>query len=346
MSDSLELYRGILSYVRTNLIQNPNPQMKTSYSQIVLTMLQELVSKQTSPLLSAFCGQFNTDIMQNIKIEPKTGRVNIYDLTNIIACVNLAFTENINKMAERYDQIKQDIFFNRSFASDDYKEYLLSQLKMLDENVGRFIPKKVETPIQKQSYFQTQSQTQIEDTPRAYDSKFTDQLNKIAGSRKSRDESIDSEIQKLQLNFQNEIQSIQQSLSQISSIREGISYSTLEEPINQMLSLFGNVDDILKNHPREDSNGYQDLVDECQHFLGYIEQSLAMLGVELINQTDINFDASKHKSISRGITPSRSSIVKKIQRIGFIYKGNVLEKAEVEISNPVQAISRGGFFRQ
>ena len=157
-------------------------------------------------------------------------------------------------------------------------------------------------------------------------------LDDIAQNRKADDEKIVDEIKKVQQTMQDELNAVQQSLKKISEIREEIDYRSLKEPIYQLIELYRKIDDNVKRHPMEDTaKGYSSLMKRCESFLKYVNQSLKMLGVELINETDITFNPDKNKLADDEQAPLDSTVTK-IIKVGFIYKGQVLEKAEVEIS--------------
>ena len=124
---------------------------------------------------------------------------------------------------------------------------------------------------------------------------------------------------------------LQEELKQIAELRDAIDYNAMREPINQLLQLFAFVRELLEYHPESDAeSGYRNLLEACGDLLGYIEQSLAMLGVDVIKASDVPIDPAKH-SVKSGGRPTRQSIVKKVIKPGFVYKGKTLEKAEVEI---------------
>ena len=97
-------------------------------------------------------------------------------------------------------------------------------------------------------------------------------------------------------------------------IRDAIDFKTLEEPINQLWHLFDKLNEILQRHPMPDAaKGYERLIKRCKNFSRYVEQSLAMLGAEVINETGVPFDPAKHtKTLS----------------FGLIYKGKVIRNED------------------
>ena len=122
---------------------------------------------------------------------------------------------------------------------------------------------------------------------------------------------------------------MQNSLKQIADIRDDLDFRTMKEPINQLIQLYEKLNDTLKRHPQE--NGYDKLIKRCNSFLKYLIQSLEMLGVEIINNTGEIFNPDKNKT-SNDENFSPNSIVTKINKAGFIYKGQIIAKAEVEIA--------------
>lgn len=106
----------------------------------------------------------------------------------------------------------------------------------------------------------------------------------------------------------------------------------MKEPIYQLIQLYKKLDDNLKLHPQEDaSKGYAALIKRCQSFLNYIAQSLKMLGVEIINNAGEKFDPDKNQ-VADDLKISFDSTVTQINKIGFIYRGQVLENEEVEVA--------------
>ena len=154
-------------------------------------------------------------------------------------------------------------------------------------------------------------------------------LDEIAKNRKSDDEKIVDEIKNIQQTLQGELSAIQQSLKQISEIRDDIDFRGMKEPIYQLIQLYYKLDDNLKRHPMADKDrGYTALIKRCESFLKYVAQSLKMLGVELINETGKTFDPDKNK-VADDSPVSIDSTVTKIVKAGFMYKKQIIEKAEV-----------------
>ena len=150
-------------------------------------------------------------------------------------------------------------------------------------------------------------------------------MNQLAENRRANDSAISEQIQALQVSLQDE-------LKQIMAIREGIDYNLTQEAINQFISLFTLLSETLIYHPNnENKDSYTNLVESCEDFLENIKQSLAMLGVAIINDVGKPFDPEKHKTV-RGVQPTRMATISKVVKIGFAYKNKVLEKAEVELA--------------
>ena len=114
-------------------------------------------------------------------------------------------------------------------------------------------------------------------------------------------------------------------------IRDGIDFRTLEEPIYQLINLYQKLNGNLKRHPMTDKEkGYKELLARCNRFLEYIIQSLEMLGVEVISESGKKFNPDKNK-VADDEPVSLNSVVSKVNKFGFAYKGKIIEKAEVEV---------------
>ena len=310
-----------ISYYQPSYQQKDD--LKKYYIQIITTMFYELITKNTSPLLS--------DAPIN------------YDNLIILRGLNSAFNSELDKCENIYNDYKNQIFTGKSLSSNYVSEWN-NELQKLNENMEVFLSTSKKSKSQDTTPSKISQQPPEKNIPKAYEAKYTSDLNKIAETKTLSDNKLNEEIQQLQLLLQDELQTVQNSLKQISDIRDNIDYNAMQEPINQLLQLFDIMNDILKYHPnKEDQNGYQNLADSCNDFLAYIMQSLSMLGVTIINETEVMFDPAKHKSVSREIQPTRQSKISKILRIGFIYKDKVIEKAEVEITNPAISSTSSGF---
>ena len=322
MINSLELYKEALTLARNNPVEICLPQtfntLKNYYLQLVMMTFYELTAKKTSPLMSLFC-QTNCAnfVPKNFKIAPQqTFNLHTnFDMYMIIDGLNYAFSVNLDSSLNIFEPYKKIIFRGCSLQESYFKELIKNLLK-LDNNLGKLFPaekiieKRVEVPDvveQDKNFLQTLIQTRHAD-----------------------DEKILGEIKQVQLALQNE-------LKIISEVRDGIDYKTLAEPINQLLQLFDKVHETLQAHPKTDTQkGYENLIKRCKNFLRFIEQSLGMLGAELINEINIPVDFAKHE-VTNTDRPSDSASVSKILHVGLIYKGQVLRKAEVEVTEPVIA---------
>ena len=159
-------------------------------------------------------------------------------------------------------------------------------------------------------------------------------LKTFADNRRTDDEKIIDEIKKVQLALQNESPPPQAALQTIMKIRDEIDFEALKEPLNQLWLLFDKLNEILERHPMPDTaKGYERLIRRCKNFSRYVEQSLAMLGAEVINETNVPFDPAMH-TIINDVRPTESSMVTKVLTVGLIYKGYVRHKADVEIAEP------------
>ena len=293
MIDSADIYNAALS----------SPQKNLSYLQIVTTVFYELTTQKNSPLLSEMCvfNKINFDA-KNFRLEKIDARrlyyvENSFDMYCILSGLNEAFSKNLDACAKVYDSMKNYVFAGAPLNPNFFPK-LINLLQNIDEKLSPKIPR---------------------------EENLLQDLNSIAKNRIGADEKIIAEIIKVQASMQN-------SLKQISEIRDGLDYRTLQEPIYQLINLYNKIDDNLKLHPQNDINkGYERLLKRCQSFLKYIAQSLEMLGVELINTAGETFNPDKHK-VFDDEKSSPDSVVAKVNKIGFIYKGKVLEKAVVELA--------------
>ena len=209
------------------------------------------------------------------------------------------------------------VFVNLPTDPKDDVQELLNQLSALDEGIGKFF-----------------AAEPVIEVPAAQDDDLIQSLNAIAKERRAADEMIIDEIKKVQLALQNESPPPQAALQTIMKIRDEIDFEALKEPINQLWLLFDKLNEILERHPMPDTQkGYERLIRRCKNFSRYVEQSLAMLGAEVINETDIPFDPAMH-TIINGVRPTESSTVTKVLTVGLVYKGYVRRKANVEIAEP------------
>ncbi|MBR5913214.1 MAG: nucleotide exchange factor GrpE [Selenomonadaceae bacterium] len=347
MANSATLYAEACNFVRRN--SNSPYWQKNFYLQILTTMFQELLTTKTSPLISKFCADSKINFEgKNFKIEPVQNPSPIptsFDMGVILLGLAYAFTENIDTCATVHNNYVRDIFRGQTLK-DELRPSLLSALQTIDDCLEKFhaaekivyvekpVEKVVEKIIEKPVEKIVEKMVDRTAPPKIiYDEdNLMKTLDDIAQNRKADDEKIVDEIKKVQQTMQDELNAVQQSLKKISEIREEIDYRSLKEPIYQLIELYRKIDDNVKRHPMEDTaKGYSSLMKRCESFLKYVNQSLKMLGVELINETDITFNPDKNKLADDEQAPLDSTVTK-IIKVGFIYKGQVLEKAEVEIS--------------
>lgn len=323
MTNSADLYLEICSLAKTPQAYFFMKNRKNFYLQIVTTIFFELTTAKNSPLISKFCASNGINFVgKNFKIDSVSEKFifsTSYDMHCIIFGLHLAISENLETAAQFFEQCKEKIFRGTFLTSEDFLK-LADCLKIIDSQLGKFFSAPETIPPQK-----------ISDEEEKI---FLQSLNNISENRKNNDEKIIDEIKKIQLSMQAEAETIQKSLKQISDLRDEIDFRGMDEPIRQMIQLYYKLSENLKRHPQADEKkGYDALIKRCNSFLKYITQSLAMLGVEIINDTGKIFDPDKNK-ISDDAENPLDATVTKILKAGFIYKGKVLEKAEVEISKP------------
>lgn len=355
MVDSLELYQETLTFAKNNPTgaQNFNSYavkvLKNYYLQLVTTTFYELVAKKNSPLVSLFC-QINyiNFAPKNFNISHAGMTFNLYksfDMYLIIYGLNVAFAENLDSCLNVFETCTQEIFRGLAINDEGFRE-LPMYLTALDESLGKFgaIEKIIEVPVEKvvEKIVEVPVQSQkISFEPDEQDKEFLKKLNELVDKRHADDENLINGINAIQLALQEELPRLQNTLKNIAEIRDGIDYKTLAEPINQLIQLYGKLNDTLQRHPQADAQkGYETLLKRCKNFSRFLEQSLAMLGAELINEINIPLDFGKHEVINAA-RPSDSATVSKILRVGVIYKGQVLRKAEVEIAEPLISPIRG-----
>ncbi|MBR2518691.1 MAG: nucleotide exchange factor GrpE [Selenomonadaceae bacterium] len=342
--NSFELYRQILNFSQRNPAKVN--ELKNFYVQLLTTVFYELLTQKTSPLLSALC-QAN-----RINFEPKNFQ--LYktqwtfevptgaDLYFVVIGLNYAVSEDLKSCQKVYEDCAKNIFRFRALTQKHF-QILLSYLPELDKGLGKFFAVKVvEKPVEKivEKIIEVPAPKQIPAEPDEQDKVFLQSLNSLAADRYSADEKIINEIKNVQLSLQEELPRLQDSLKKISEIRDGLDFVTQEEPIRQLIQLFDKLTEILQRHPQADAQkGYENLIKRCRNFLRYIEQSLAMLGAEIINETNVPFDFSRHETANTS-KPTERATVSKILREGFIYKGQVIRKAEIEFVEPSATISQ------
>lgn len=310
MTNSLELYKEILTFARNNPTAQAFYVLKNFYLQLVTMTFYELTAKKTSPLMSLFCQMNCADFApKNFKITPQQP-INLptnFDMYMVVDGLNYAFSENLDSSLNIFEPYKKDIFRGLPL-NGNYLEELINNLAKLDNYLGKFSSAKI---------------------PAADDKNF---LQDLIQTRQVDDEKIIGEIKNVQRALQDELPRLQSTLKIISEIRDGLEFKTLEEPINQLIQLFDKVNETLQTHPKADTQkGYENLIKRCKTFARYIEQSLGMLGAKLINEINIPVDFAKHDVINIARPPD-SAKVSKILRVGLIYKGQILRKAEVEVT--------------
>ena len=318
MLDSLVLYNEALAFDKNN--PNASAALKGLYMQLTTMTFYELITRKTSPLISTLCQTNNIDLpTKNFSLKPAQVSFNLptsFDLFVIVYGLNVALAENLDSCLNVFDNTATRIFRGENLNPEDLQE-LQNNLRALDEELGKF------RAVEQQSPPQPDEQDNLQT------------LNALAENRRLDDDKILDEIKKVQLTLQDELPRLQDTLKKISEIRDGLDFKTLEEPINQLAQLFDMINETAQRHPQEDmQKGYDKLIKRCKSFSRYVEQSLAMLGAQLINETDIPLDTSKHKATNIA-RPSDSAKVAKVLNVGLIYKGRILRKAEVEVVEPV-----------
>lgn len=334
------------SPLANSLLDNRSFDVDQRFVELIKTIFFELISKRRSKVISFLCSEsgiskeflnFRIDDGENNAREMVDSQHQIsIDLLLILEGINIAFSKDLNECCYennfKSDPFRKNIFYNYFYRDGNYlekKEMALRLLALLDDQIGRVLmptsqEKEVPAP-QKESEKTIAESNSFEPIFRSVDPKITKELNQFAKIRNECDSELSKQLQQLQKTIQSELQ-------QILSIREGIEYVYLQEPISQFINLYSQINETLKYHPDEKNKaGYANLVENCLSFLGQIEQSLVMLNVTIINNTGELYNPEKNKAIS-GIQPSRSSIVSKVFKVGFAYNDKVLEKAEVELA--------------
>lgn len=343
MINSLELYKEALTFARNNpinpigafAVRNDNILWKY-YLQLITIIFYELTVKKNSPLIS-FLWQFNIQGLAPKNFSLSTGYVAFnmdtsYDMYEIILGMNVAFTENLDSCQGVYLQCKQNIFRGVQLNPESWSD-LFNYLATLDDALGKiFAPVKVVEKVVEQRV-----EVSVEKIADDADKDFLQNLSALAEVRRADDEKIADEIKKVQLALQEELPRLQSTLKTIAEIRDGIDFKTMQEPINQLIQLFDKLHETLQRHPLPDmQKGYDTLLKRCRNFSRYIEQSLGMLGAELIAEVNVPVDFSRH-TVTNANRPPEGATVSKILRVGLLYKGQVLRKAEVEITEPPAA---------
>ncbi|MBO1306308.1 nucleotide exchange factor GrpE [Enterococcus sp. 669A] len=299
------------------------------YLHIINTAIYELVVKRNCSLLSYLCALNNIQVdVVNFDIEytKQVSCYNAYDLLPVVSGLNNALSKDLKECLRRYkNEYEENMFQGKDFSSKyDYASQIKKMLKFLDENIGEVLSRNKEVQGSENSE-ELKMDTGVETIDKVYDPKLAEWLNQFAENRQAGDAKLSEEVKRVQLVVQDE-------LNQIMLLREDIEFNILQEPINQLISLFSLFSDSIEyhsNNERTDSS-YTNLIESGVDFLENILQSLAMMGVTIINDAQKPFNPARHKSIS-ATQPTRSSTVTKVVKIGFEYKGKVFEKAKVEI---------------
>ncbi len=330
MTDSLKLYAEALAFARSN--PTAVDILRNYYLQLVTTIFYELTTQKNSPLLTAMC---QANIMnfapKNFQLQPAQGTFSVYtgfDMHVLVYGLNVALAENLDLCKGIYDQRAAGIFRGLPLPGS-YTEILFGNLVAFDEALARFsAAEKIAAlapptpPVEKNSAPDDESDLKL--------------LRTLAQARHSDDEKILTEIKNLQLTLQEELPRLQGALKTISDIRDGLDFATLSEPINQLIQLFDKLDNTLRRHPFPDAKkGYDNLLRLCKNFSRMIERSLAMLGAEPINQTNVPVNPDRH-DVANTASLVDGATVSKILRVGFVCKGQILRKAEVEVAAPAR----------
>ena len=352
MANSFNLYLETCSIVKTF----PDEYWrKNFYLRIVTTMFYELLKDKNSPLISRFCADnninfqgknFNVAPFQKKFIPPKQISCDAFFL---LFGLSVAFSENLDVCDKYYDeQSFKDFIFQGQIMSETHVQKIMNFLDTIDNCMKNYLP------VEKEKVIQVPVERVVEKIVEKPVEKVIDpetktlltELDTISKNRVADDEKIMDDVKQLQLTLQDEFERIKESLKQIADIRDDVEYRNLKEPIYQLIQLHKRVSDSVKRHPMEDKEkGYATLIKRFNSVLTYVTQSLKMLGVELIDETDGIFDPVKHKVDYDADNPI-DCVVKKIIRPGFMYKGTVLEQAEVEVEKPVTnfTATRNNFF--
>lgn len=345
MTDSLELYKDAVrlatnSPLGTKTYAENADRLKNYYLQLVTTTFYELTTRRTSPLISALCRVEKIPFTpKNFNLSPAQAVFNHhtnFDLYLTVHGLNVALTGNLAACQKLYEQNATKIFRKEPLSAGSVQE-LLNQLTALDAGIGKFfaaervveriVEKRVEVPVERVV-------ERVVEVLAAQEDDLIQNLHTIAANRQAADEKIIDELKKVQLALQNESPPPQDALNTILNIRDAIDFKATEEPINQLWLLFDKLNEILQRHPMPDTaKGYERLIRRCKNFSRYVEQSLAMLGAEVINETAVPFDPAKH-TIINDVRPTESSTVTNVLNVGVTYKGHVRRKADVEIAEP------------
>lgn len=374
MVDSLELYKEALTFAKTTSMTTVTyfSTLRNYYLQIVMTIFYELTTQKKSSLMSLMCSMNNVRLTpKNFVLPVSQLRFSIstgFDLLTMVYGLHMALSENLNSCAQIFDESSKEVFRGAGLDTKNF-QVLYTCLQMLDDSIGqlrcekvvekrvevpverivekrvevpveRIVVKRVEVPVEKrvevpvERIVEKRVEVPIERKSAAQDETLTRGLDELSHKRQTEDEKILGAIKNVQLALQEELPRLQSTLKTIADIRDGIDFKTMQEPISQLLQLYDKLTETLQRHPQSDAQkGYDSLIKRCARFAGYLEQSLAMLGAQLIKETNTPLDVGRHEAINAA-RPSEASFVAKVLRVGLIYKGQVLRKAEVEVVEP------------
>lgn len=373
MINSLELYERAIMLAKNDPQGININSLKNYYLQLTTMIFYELTTRKNSPLISALCRMYRIELpLKNLSLSSTPqftfNLPTSFDLCTIIYGLNVAISENLSSCAKVFDSNAKGIFRGMELSNEGFQT-LATYFTALDEALGRFcavevpveriIEKRIEVPVERiiekrvevpvERIVEKRVEVPVEKISDAQEKDLMQSLSTLAQNRHDDEEKILEDIKKLQLTLQDELPRLQGALKNISEIRDGIEYKTLEEPIYQLMQLFSAIDETAQRHPQEDrQKGYDNLIRRCKSFSRYVEQSLEMLGAKLINETNVLFDPSKHKATNIA-RPSNSATVSKVLSVGLICKGQVRHKAEVEITEPAapsRGISVSEFYKQ
>jgi molecular chaperone GrpE (heat shock protein) len=153
-----------------------------------------------------------------------------------------------------------------------------------------------------------------------------EERRKLSAARKENDETLLIKLQDLQ-------NQVQAELKVITDMREDINYNISIESIEQMISIYNLISGVYVYHSQNKTTSinYKVLIDNCSEFLEAVKQSLSYLGVLPIGAAKVVFDPKIHESDGK-TQPTRGCVVSHVVRLGFEYKGNVVQKAIVNIN--------------
>ena len=265
---------------------------KKRFAQLVTTIFYELVTQKNSPLLSALCHA------NGLKFTPKNFRLE-------------PTQENFA------NQTGADLFLLLYGLNVAAAENLDAACKVFDEHADKQFPTEA---LPEMCDF---CLSKLDDELAKFTADDSRELKALANERHASDEKILDEIKRLQLSLQDELRIIAQ-------IRDGLDFAAQRESIRQLIELSDKLNEILSRHPQPDAQkGYGELVRRCQSLSRYVRQSLAFLGAQFICETNVPVNLSLHETPPDS-RPTDNAAVSKILREGFVYKGQVLRRAQVE----------------